>query len=221
MGTRGQKSGLTLIEMLAVLAIIMLLVGMLAGVAARITTQGKERLTRDTIALIGNALEQFRDFDYQYKDAAFAEFDFPLDCNYFSPAAIQTTFASALAATVALAGGTHDPNFSGSEGLYFFLSQVPSSRTTIDKVDKTLLTDKDRFGNRMTITITTLGGVTVYPLLRFIDPWGTALRYDYYFEVAPPQLPNPAWKRTFPEITSAGPDRRFGTNDDISNIQAK
>jgi len=219
---RGQKSGLTLIEMLAVLAIIMLLVGMFAGVAARITTQAKEQLTRDTIALIGNALEQFRDFDYKYRDAAFADFDFPLDCNYFSAAAVQTTLAAALSATsVTLAGGTHDPNFSGSEVLYFFLSQAPACRATIDKVDKTLLTDKDRLGNRMTLTVTTLGGVSVYPLLRFIDPWGTTLRYDYYFEVAPPNWPNPTWKRTFPVITSAGPDKRFGTNDDISNIQAK
>ncbi len=62
------KSGFTLIEMLLVVAIIAILVSMVVGIAKRIDDQGKERLCRNTIALIGNALEQFRDFGYEYKD---------------------------------------------------------------------------------------------------------------------------------------------------------
>jgi type II secretory pathway pseudopilin PulG len=207
--------------MLAVLAIIMLLVGMLAGVAARITTQGKERLTRDTIALIGNALEQFRDFDYKYKDPGFAGLTFPLDCNGF----IDSSFTNTIEFAQGLGVGTvtinsADPNQrdnSGSEALYFFLNQVPDCRKTLDKIDKSLISNKTKNGVELQLVI---NGVS-HPLYRFIDPWGTALRYDYYDEWQNDALIRLRDKKTFPLITSAGADRRFGTNDDISNIQAK
>ena len=41
-------------------------------------------------------------------------------------------------------------------------------------------------------------------LIRLIDPWGTAFRYEY----APATM-------SFPRITSAGPDRQFDTTDDL------
>jgi type II secretory pathway pseudopilin PulG len=221
MGTRGQKSGLTLIEMLAVLAIIMLLVGMLAGVAARITTQGKERLTRDTISLIGNALEQFRDFDYKYKDPGFAGLTFPLDCNNFSGIGLANALYSAIGDTFAIT--PVDPcqtENSGSEALYFILIQVPDCRKTLDKIDKSLLTNKDKNGIELKLEINPPSG-NFYPLIRFIDPWKKPLRYDYYDEWQNDPIIRLRDKKTFPVITSAGADRRFGTNDDISNIQAK
>jgi hypothetical protein len=70
----------------------------------------------------------------------------------------------------------------------------------------------------MTITIDSKG----YPLLRIIDPWGETLRYDYYNEEPPPLTPSKIndmkeSKRAFPVITSAGPDKEFGSADDIRN----
>ena len=81
MRTRAYKTGFTLIEMVMVIAIIAILVSMVIHIAKRIGDQSKERLCRETITLIGNALEQFRDFGYEYKDADYAGLTFPLDCN--------------------------------------------------------------------------------------------------------------------------------------------
>ena len=81
MRTRAYKSCFTLIETLLVVAIIAILVSMVIGVAKRVDDQSKERLCRNTIALIGNALEQFRDFGYEYKSNDYAGLTFPLDCN--------------------------------------------------------------------------------------------------------------------------------------------
>ncbi len=81
MKTRAYKTGFTLIEMIVVIAIIAILISMVVTIAKRIDDQSKERLTRETIALLGNALEQFRDFGYEYKDADYAGLVFPLDCN--------------------------------------------------------------------------------------------------------------------------------------------
>ena len=66
----------------------------------------------------------------------------------------------------------------------------------------------------------------IYPLWRLIDPWGTPLRYDYYVnkvETAKPSQPAVTWSnriktiRPFPVIICAGPDREFGTGDDITS----
>jgi len=110
--------------------------------------------------------------------------------------------------------GVHnDPNYSGSEALYFFLSRVPASRQTLDKIDDSLITNEGSGKQPMEIHIAFLGGPKIFPLLRIIDPWGTTLHYDYYNELTL----DPKSKRTFPEIISAGPDRIFGTGDDITN----
>jgi len=211
----------TLIEMLIVIAVIAILVSVVVGLARRMDNQGKERLTENTIALIGNALEQFRDFGYQYSNSSYAEFHFPLDCNdYPNPKGLlELTLQDALAVTsVSVVGPVaHQPGYSGSEALYFFLSQVPQCRKTLDRIDESLLTDRDENHNRLVLNV----AGRQYPLLRFIDPWGTALRYDYYYEDIFPVLPSPNTKRTFPQITSAGADRIFNTHDDISNIDTK
>jgi prepilin-type N-terminal cleavage/methylation domain-containing protein len=240
-----KNSGFTLIEMMLVLAIVVLLVSMIVGIAKRVDDQGKERLCRDTIALIGNALEQFRDFGYVYKHTDFAGLVFPLDCNGLgitSPNArlnLQTTLRDAIyppaptVVSVNIGGGTYDPNFSGSAAMYFILSQVPDCRTTLDKIDKSLLTNKGTDGNPINIFITINAVTTTLPFMRIIDPWGTTLRYDYYPEFADylVKFPSGTWggyvgerdsaKKTFPVITSAGPDKTFDTSDDITNIKQK
>ncbi len=216
MKSYANKTGLSLVEMLIVVAIIVLLTTMVIGLASRVTNQSKEQLTRNTIAIITAALGQFQDYSYHYKAAAYADFGFPLDCNDFLQTAIEMTLGNALGATVVISGGAPDISYSGSEALYVFLNQLPECRKTLDKIDESLITNLDSNKQPRNIEITYPGGVPeVNPLLRVIDPWGTTLKYDYYDEVLIP--PDPRQKRTFPIITSAGPDRKFGTADDISS----
>jgi len=212
MRNRTDKYGLTLIEMLIVVGIIALLTAMIIGIARRIDTQSKERLTENTIAIINTALGQFQDYKYDYNDINYRSFSFPLDCNdYVAFAATLENALGLTAGSITLTGGTHKPDYSGCEVMYFLLSQIPECRTTLDKIDKSLITCKGSNNQNMSITV----GGQIYPLLRIIDPWGTTLLYDYYDETVNP--PNPKSRRTFPVVMSAGPDRIFGTNDDIKS----
>ena len=228
MKARRCKLGVTLIEMLIVVAIVALLASVVIGLVVRMDNQGKERLTKNTITLIANALEQFHDYGYQYRNSNYAEFRFPLDCNDDPNPVPKGILVPMLQNGLGLAPvvldsldvakpAIHQPWYSGSEALYFFLSQVPDCKKTLDRIDKSLLTDRDENHNRMILIV----AGRQYPLLRFIDSWGTTLRYDYYYEDIFPLLPDPRTKRTFPQIASAGPDRVFNTRDDISNIDTR
>ena len=84
------KTGVTLVEILVVAAIIVILVSMVIGIAARIDNQGKEQLTKNTLALLDAALGQFQNYGYEYKLAPnagpdemefYRSLDFPIDCN--------------------------------------------------------------------------------------------------------------------------------------------
>jgi hypothetical protein len=71
----------------------------------------------------------------------------------------------------------------------------------------------------MKITIGSGADAKEYLLFRVIDPWGKTLRYSYYKnsqEIGSSSEPDPDSPRTFPVIISAGPDKIFGTSDDIS-----
>lgn len=214
MKTIRNKTGLTLVEILVVVAIIAILVSMVIGIASSIDTQGKQRLTESTIALLNAALGEFGDFGYTYISAPCAGLKFPLDCNNFP----QSDLEAALGGTIS--GGTHDPCYSGCEAMYFFLNRVPECRLTLAKIGRNLVTNLGLDGGSMIIT--TVGG-QIYPLFRVLDPWGTTLRYSYYRNTVedsgPPSsepLPfPPSSPMTFPVITSAGPDKIFGTADDI------
>ncbi len=221
MNNNGYKNGVTLVEILTVVVIIAILASMVVGIATRLDNKAKEQLAGNTIAIITDALEQFADYEYSYNNVNYSEFKFPLDCNDFTQAELEITLRDALRATgVLVTGGVHDPNYSGSEVLYFFLSRVPACRKTLERIDSSLITDEDEYGTQMTIEIDGRG----YPLKRFVDPWlerdkksrtGRTLRYDYYDEFLFP--PDPDTRRAFPVVTSAGPDGEFDTSDDITS----
>ena len=208
------KRGFTIIEMLVVIAIVAALATMIVGVASRIESREKEKLGKNTLALLTTALAQFHEYDFVYKDPDYSAFNFPLDCNGFDEVQIAETLEDALgtgAGSIVITGA-HDPNDSSNEVMYLLLSMVPASRKTLEKIDKKLVTSLGLDGQPMKITIGTSDDGKEYPLLRVIDPWGTTLRYDYYDDEAYPKD-----KRTFPLVISAGPDKKFGTDDDITS----
>ncbi|MHC4637573.1 MAG: type II secretion system protein, partial [Planctomycetota bacterium] len=89
-----RKSGFTLVEMLIVLSLVMVLSAVTLTIATHLDTKAKEQFTRNTIALIDSALQEFEEYGYNYnKDAIFYNTDterefyisleFPVDCNGF------------------------------------------------------------------------------------------------------------------------------------------
>jgi prepilin-type N-terminal cleavage/methylation domain-containing protein len=79
-----------------------------------------------------------------------------------------------------------------SELLYQELYSVPDSRKVLDKIQDSLIKDDVDTGK-------------VPPVPEIYDPWGSILDYRY------------ATGENFPELVSAGPDKIFGTADDIKN----
>ncbi len=241
------QSGLTLVEMLIVVGIVAVLASIALRLATRVEGQGRERLTRATISILNAALGQFADYRYRYPNEAYAGFDFPVDCTEIpDPCGLPPVFLAMMrdvmlepqlgpsviknvTVTIGPMGCVHNPEYSGCEAMYFFLSQVPTCRNVLDKIDKSLLTNMDinKLGLEMTIQVQWSGNKSgtntkVYPLTRVVDAWGTALHYDYYttrhadrYDWAAEVIPPGARKKTFPVITSAGPDRLFNTSDDI------
>lgn len=217
------QSALTLIEIITVIAVITVLAGLVISLSGRIDTAAKEDSTKALMASLDIAMQQFCDFGYEYKHVDLRPLKFPLDCNDFvKPASnhfvniLINEFSTASGAT-AIQSGIHDPNYSGSEALYFFLDRVPQSRGTLSRINANLITGKDKNGDELTISV---NGV-IYQLFRITDPWGRPLRYDYYDEDNTDSLPVSTFRKdtamSFPVITSAGPDGLFGTADDIKN----
>ena len=157
MKIRKYKHGLTLLEMVIVVAIIALLATMVINVVSRIDNQAKEKGLANIFALLESALQEYHEYTGKF------------------PEQLEKNFANAPA---------------HSEYLYKELQSIPSSRQVLEKISDSLLKNK-------------WGDANSQP--EIYDPWGTALDYRYISG------------NNFPELISAGPDRKFGTSDDISN----
>ncbi|MHC4433383.1 MAG: prepilin-type N-terminal cleavage/methylation domain-containing protein [Planctomycetota bacterium] len=81
-----------------------------------------------------------------------------------------------------------------TEYLYNELDSVPDSRSILEKIEDSLIENKY-----------SAAAAPVAEIPEIYDPWGTVLDYIY----------SPG--ENFPLIVSAGPDRKFGTADDIDN----
>ena len=207
--------GLTLIEILVVAAVIAILIMMVLRVTTRIDSQAKERLTKSTFALINSVLEEFYDYGYQYKNPDYVDFKFPLDFNDLARADFKDLLEEVLDLgpdDVGISGDVFDPNFSGIAGTYFFLNEVPPCREILSEIDGSLITNEHKKDKPLTLNV----NGQFYPFYGIVDAWGTALKYDYYDETGDLDDKKET-RKAFPVITSAGPDKKFNTTDDISS----
>jgi type II secretory pathway pseudopilin PulG len=184
---------MTLLEVVITLATILVLISALLGVGSYIKTRANIDLTESMLEVLSTALEQY------YQDQVPNAFPFAADLTY----AKADLEGAVNGLNGNISSGTLLDEYASSAALFYFLNQTPSSRAIASAVSDTLITNKDAFGNDITFTFT-LSGTTI-DLPRYIDPWGTSIRYEY--------LPGTA----FPTLTSAGPDRVFGTPDDITS----
>lgn len=210
--------GFSLVEVLTVIAVIAILIGLLVGAGKRIKTQADEKLAGSMIEILVSALEQY----YNYHG------DFPFDASVgFDRLAFEQVLdpdgpsGPEVASVVELSGTPVASSWSSSV-LYYFLSRTAPSRQIIDTLTDSLISGADESGVVLQIEIT-IGSDAPFKidLIRFIDPWGNALRYTYISG------------DNFPVIVSAGADGVFGwdgpdglpmTADDVvseDNISSK
>jgi len=106
--------------------------------------------------------------------------------------------------------GSMEPNRSG-ESLYHSLNRNVKSKRLINAITDSLITSRNAAGEILTVDITDGSGAVIdsdVVLPRFIDAWGNTLRYYYDFAAG----------NTFCLISSPGKDKRYGTEDDITNL---
>lgn len=151
------KNGVTLVEMVVVVAIIAMLATIVIGIASRIDNRTKEKGLANIFALLESSLQEYRDYTDKF------------------PEQVEKNFTKAAA---------------HSEFLYAELRSIPSSQKVLEKINDLLLKNKTATGDASP---------------KIYDPWGTVMDYRY------------VQGDTFPELISAGPDKVFGTTDDISN----
>ena len=149
------NGGVTLVEILVVLGIIMVLAAIVVTVTLRVESQSKENAVRNAFALVGSSLREYYDAQGRF------------------PPQPERNAANALAHVASM---------------YQELRAVPASRQVLDKLNPTWIQRE--------------AGIADVQSLR--DPWGTVMDYFY------------APGNACPELISAGPDRQFGTGDDLS-----
>jgi type II secretory pathway pseudopilin PulG len=172
-----------MLEVLTVIAIIAVLVSLVLGLGKRIKTQAREDFCKSGINIINSALQEYYD---QYTWFPFTA-DFAFDQTDLD-AMLNTEFGGG-----SITGAVED-TYASSEALFYNLDQkCPNSRKLIDKLAVSLTAGGRQYDD----------GTDLHDLVRFVDPWGNALRYMY------------SAGDVFPVVVSAGADGFFGTSDDL------
>ncbi|MCE5184727.1 MAG: type II secretion system GspH family protein [Planctomycetaceae bacterium] len=202
---RSGRSGMTLMEIMVVLAIILILISVVVTAGKSLQERAAVDLTRSMFEVLDTALQQYYD-DFSkfpfitHVDAANLVLDTDSD-GYRLDAFIGEYSISKGAFPLPT-----DPMcaaFESSSALFYFLNKVPNSRKIAAAMSESLITSKDDGGMPIMITLDATSETIDLP--RYIDAWKTNIRYEYIDGTA------------FPVLTSAGPDKVFGTGDDITN----
>jgi len=235
MNRRAGQRGFTLIELLVVAAIIMVLASALVGVGRRMLTVAQVKLAHSTIDVLVTAIEQYRSeldrFPMEYLNSRpvpvlsvpaatssgpdkppFGQVDLIAYLNDDLGLSRKIPVETVTIPSTGILQIECDQD-AISECLYYFLYQCPTSRRIIDTIadsQKTAL-DSKRMPRQAKYNRVANQEVTI-TLIRLIDPWGSPFRYEFCRPTATyPSVPT----MSFPRITSAGPDRKFDTTDDL------
>ncbi len=207
---------MTLTEVLVALVVVLILISATFRLGRYVTTRSQVQLTQSMLGVIETALEQY------YSDVGAFPFYSPDSPdnrpNVYLEDDLEVHISDAnFGVDVAVVSGNLDNELDGrdmpisgasSAGLYYFLDRHPNSRGMVGAISNMLITNRDANDTPLMIFIAgeqrDIAGEQ-RDLVRFVDPWGTSLWYRYA----------DGW--AFPQVISAGPDRVFGTDDDIKN----
>ena len=202
MRRRCGQSGMSLMELLVALAIILILISSLIGVGSYVKTRASVDLTKGMLEVLSTSLEQyyadFNNFPFE-AGSAYSKADLEIAANGLDGIVIPVTVS-----LLEKDGNNTDVSTASSAALFYFLDRNPDSRAVAEAVADSFITNKDDIGINIQITLNTVPP-TIIDLPRYIDPWKMSIRYVY--------LPGTA----FPVLTSAGPDKIFDTPDDITS----
>lgn len=215
-----RKTGFTLVELIVVISVIAVLASLVIGLGKHVKDQGNIKLTQSTIDILITAVELY------YQDEGEMPFitrvEVPSGSGTFVPAFITdpflvTRFESLLGGPIAFntandhtAPATYgdalgDTSDWSSEALYYYLSKSFNSRRIVNAINASLVSSLDNLGVSLNIDVGAGAIEDDIDMLRFVDAWGNALRYGYTEDAA------------FCLISSPGKDKKYGTNDDITN----
>ena len=192
-----RQSAFSLLEMVVVVATILILAGALLGVGKYMKVRAEVDLVNSELEVLTTALQlYYDDWDTFPFDT---DTDVPEDgiADYYLTVDLETDIGGTISS------GAFEDAYASSSALFYFLNKNPNSRKIIEALIDTLVTNKDADGVAIQLTLTATSETINLP--RFIDVWGTSIRYEY--------LPDTA----FPILTSAGPDTIFYTADDIKS----
>jgi prepilin-type N-terminal cleavage/methylation domain-containing protein len=188
-----KQKAFTLIEVMIVMAVILILAGAMLTGGKYLKVRAERQLTQSAIEIIVTAMEQY----YEQTKS------FPPMIN--NETELQAVL-SASSVTV-VGGGTLQNEFWRSSSAYYLLTRVPQSKAILESLSERLVSGKASNNIRVQLEIQMAASepVKTYDWVCWVDAWGQLFRYTY------------SAGDVFPAITSAGPDKQFGTDDDLSS----
>ena len=190
-----RQFGMTLVELLVALVVVLILISATARLGRYVKIRSSILLTQSALEVLNTALQLYYD-----------------DFGAFPPVVLgRVPFGEAIGSGVSYTAGSGvlrsadwpDEADWPSAGLYYFLDRSPESRGIVEALTGSLMTNQDALETAVRVDLSPSGERK--DLVRFVDPWGTSLWYWH------------SGGGVFPRVISAGPDKTFGTEDDIEN----
>ncbi|HYC76155.1 MAG TPA: prepilin-type N-terminal cleavage/methylation domain-containing protein [Planctomycetota bacterium] len=211
MRTRGARGGFTLVELLVVMAILATLVGLGVATIPAMMRRADKTAVEGFLSMLDAQIENYRNSEQgAYPPSTLAEFPGVGLLSNFENSGIEALVAC-------LASRAYRPSFD-----------------LLERQKKMRLENYD--GDRTAVQLTDFGDKDLFEI---VDPWGTPLVYIHSSDYgraeeicrvtgeagvlkAKPWM-NPQLKRAYMpdryQLISAGPDREFNTEDDVTNFE--